>query len=127
VREARINGQAPDPSIRWLYRRDGGRDGAQDQRPGDRQVVRELDAVTGEHAALACAAFRRFGRGRHVAGLNLGDCFAYTLAKASGEPLVFKGGRTEQDGHRRGRIIRWGGELSRFAARKIYGEMGWYS
>jgi len=32
-----------------------------------------------------------FGKGRHPAGLNFGDCFAYALAKASGEPLLFKG------------------------------------
>jgi ribonuclease VapC len=42
-------------------------------------------------AALAGDAFRRFGRGRHRAGLNFGDCFAYALAKARGEPLLFKG------------------------------------
>ena len=33
----------------------------------------------------------RFGKGRHRAGLNYGDCFAYALAKTSGEPLLFKG------------------------------------
>ena len=36
-------------------------------------------------------AYRRFGRGRHAAGLNFGDCFAYALARTSGEPLLFKG------------------------------------
>jgi ribonuclease VapC len=35
--------------------------------------------------------FRHFGKGRHPAGLNIGDCFAYALAKATGEPLLFKG------------------------------------
>lgn len=40
---------------------------------------------------LAVDAFRRFGRGRHLAGLNFGDCFSYALAKATGEPLLFKG------------------------------------
>jgi len=43
-------------------------------------------------AEAAVEAFRRFGRGRHPARLNIGDCFAYALAKATGEPLLFKGG-----------------------------------
>lgn len=36
-------------------------------------------------------AWRRFGKGRHPAGLNFGDCFSYALAVATGEPLLFKG------------------------------------
>lgn len=40
---------------------------------------------------LARSGWRRFGKGRHPAALNFGDCFAYALAKASGEPLLFKG------------------------------------
>jgi len=40
---------------------------------------------------IARAAWRRFGRGRHGAALNFGDCAAYALAKATGEPLLFKG------------------------------------
>jgi ribonuclease VapC len=39
----------------------------------------------------ARAAFRRFGKGRHRAGLNFGDCASYALAQWSGEPLLFKG------------------------------------
>ncbi len=42
-------------------------------------------------ARAACDAFLRFGKGRHVAGLNLGDCAAYALAKSAGMPLLFKG------------------------------------
>jgi len=64
--------------------------------------VRELDAFVASAAitiaqidsaqtTLARDAFDRFGKGRHVAGLNLGDCFAYALSKTSGEPLLFKG------------------------------------
>lgn len=49
-------------------------------------------AVEPEHASVAVDAWRRFGRGRHPAGLNYGDCLAYALAKARGEPLLFKGG-----------------------------------
>jgi ribonuclease VapC len=40
---------------------------------------------------LAAAAFERYGKGRHAAGLNFGDLFAYALAKALDEPLLFKG------------------------------------
>jgi ribonuclease VapC len=51
-----------------------------------------VEAVTAEHAQIARAAYRDFGRGSgHPAALNFGDCFAYALAKASGEALLFKG------------------------------------
>jgi len=51
----------------------------------------ELVAVTPEQAEVARSAWRRFGRGRHEAGLNFGDCFAYALAATTGEPLLCKG------------------------------------
>jgi ribonuclease VapC len=54
-------------------------------------VKPEVVAFTAEHAEIARAAWRRFGKGRHPAKLNLGDCFAYALAEARGEPLLFKG------------------------------------
>lgn len=41
---------------------------------------------------MARTAFSRFGKGRHPAGLNYGDCFSYALAKTLGEPLLYKGG-----------------------------------
>ena len=47
--------------------------------------------VTADHAQAARRAWRRFGKGNHPAGLNFGDCFAYALAEATGEPLLFKG------------------------------------
>ena len=48
--------------------------------------------VTAEQAVIAREAYRDFGRGSgHPAGLNFGGCFSYALAKASGEPLLFKG------------------------------------
>ena len=47
--------------------------------------------VTAEHVDVARAAYRRFGKGRHPASLNYGDCFSYALAKSLGEPLLFKG------------------------------------
>jgi ribonuclease VapC len=48
-------------------------------------------AVDAEQVAEARRAYRRFGCGRHAAGLNLGDVFAYALARTAGEPLLFKG------------------------------------
>jgi ribonuclease VapC len=48
-------------------------------------------AVDEEQAELARAAWRRYGKGRHPAGLNFGDLFAYALARASGEELLLKG------------------------------------
>ncbi len=52
----------------------------------------ELTPVTAEQARGAMRAWRRFGKGNHPAGLNFGDCFAYALAEATGERLLFKGG-----------------------------------
>jgi ribonuclease VapC len=51
----------------------------------------ELHDVTPELAEAARLAYRRYGRRNHEASLNLGDCFAYALATATGEPLLFKG------------------------------------
>jgi ribonuclease VapC len=51
----------------------------------------EIVAVTVEHSDQARRAWRRFGKGRHPAALNYGDCFSYALAKLAGEPLLFKG------------------------------------
>jgi ribonuclease VapC len=51
----------------------------------------EIVAVTAEQADAARDAWRRFGKGRHLAGLNFGDCCSYALASVSGEPLLFKG------------------------------------
>ncbi|PVZ11034.1 type II toxin-antitoxin system VapC family toxin [Actinomycetospora cinnamomea] len=50
-----------------------------------------VEPVDDAQARLAVDAWRRFGKGRHPAGLNLGDCFAYALAKAYGDPLLFTG------------------------------------
>lgn len=50
-----------------------------------------VEPVTIEHGQFARQAFLDFGKGRHPAGLNFGDLFAYALAKATGEPLLFKG------------------------------------
>lgn len=58
----------------------------------------DVAPVSPEHADLARMAYRRYGKGRHPAALNLGDCFSYALAIALGEPLLFVGedfGRTD--------------------------------
>lgn len=51
----------------------------------------KVEPVAALHAELARLAYRRFGRGNHPAKLNFGDCFAYALAKATDEPLLFVG------------------------------------
>ena len=51
----------------------------------------EIIPLNGDQVELALAAWRKYGRGNHPAGLNIGDCCAYALAKYSGEPLLFKG------------------------------------
>ena len=51
----------------------------------------EILAVPPEAAAGALDAYDRFGKGRHPAGLNFGDCFAYACARAHGIPLLHKG------------------------------------
>jgi ribonuclease VapC len=57
-----------------------------------RQAGVIIEPVTEEQARIARAAYRDYGRGSgHPARLNFGDCFAYALARASGEPLLFKG------------------------------------
>jgi ribonuclease VapC len=58
----------------------------------------DIAVVTANQADIARKAFRRYGRGRHAANLNFGDCFAYALAKDTSAPLLFKGddfGRTD--------------------------------
>ncbi len=51
----------------------------------------EIADVTAEQVELARDAWRRYGKGRHPAGLNYGDCFAYALAVHRGLPLLYKG------------------------------------
>jgi ribonuclease VapC len=58
----------------------------------------EVVPVDAAQARIARAAFRRYGKGHHPAGLNFGDCFSYALSMSSGEPLLYKGdvfGRTD--------------------------------
>jgi ribonuclease VapC len=58
----------------------------------------EIVDFTESHALVAREAFRRYGKGRHPAQLNFGDCMAYAVAREAGEELLFKGtdfGRTD--------------------------------
>jgi ribonuclease VapC len=75
-----------------------GDDGARDLDLLLAKLKVDIAAVTADHADIARKAFRRYGRGRHAANLNFGDCFAYALAKEKSVPLLFKGddfGRTD--------------------------------
>jgi ribonuclease VapC len=56
-----------------------------------RETGLEIVPFDDAHVAVATDAFRRYGKGRHPAGLNFGDCFAYALARATGEPLLYIG------------------------------------
>ena len=71
-----------------------GRRGGGAGREFDLFVVRtqmKIVPIDAELAELARSAWRKYGKGRHPAGLNYGDCFSYALAKATGEPLLAKG------------------------------------
>ena len=73
---------------------DGSRDPVASRRFDDllREAEFRIEPVTEEQAKIAREAYRDFGKGSgHPAQLNFGDCFAYALAKATGEPLLFKG------------------------------------
>jgi ribonuclease VapC len=56
-----------------------------------RRAAVSIEPVTAEQALLAREAYSDYGKGRHPARLNFGDCFSYALAKATGEPLLFTG------------------------------------
>ncbi len=57
-----------------------------------RGIEAEVVAFNQEHLDAATTAFLRFGRGRHPAALNFGDCMAYAVASVAGMPLLFTGG-----------------------------------
>lgn len=66
--------------------------------PGSREldillhhIQAEMISMNPEQAEVARKAWKEYGKGRHPAGLNIGDCCTYSLAKVSGEPLLFKG------------------------------------
>ena len=73
-----------------MERRLGDSGAAHVERLCERANVR-VAAMGQADTALVFNAWRSFGKGRHPAALNLGDCFAYALAKSRGMPLLFKG------------------------------------
>ncbi|HEV8414986.1 MAG TPA: type II toxin-antitoxin system VapC family toxin [Bryobacteraceae bacterium] len=56
-----------------------------------RTIGAEIVPFTEEHYEAAVSAFLRYGKGRHPAGLNFGDCMSYAFARVSGLPLLFIG------------------------------------
>lgn len=68
-----------------------GRDASRDLELLIDGVVDRIDQVDAAHARAAASAWRRFGKGRHPAGLNLGDCFTYATASLANLPLLYKG------------------------------------
>ncbi|HEU0074038.1 MAG TPA: type II toxin-antitoxin system VapC family toxin [Dehalococcoidia bacterium] len=73
---------------------DASRDPVSSRRLDDliRVTGTQIEPVTSEQAAIGREAYRDFGRGSgHPAALNFGDCFSYALARATGEPLLYKG------------------------------------
>ncbi|HEX3782183.1 MAG TPA: type II toxin-antitoxin system VapC family toxin [Pseudonocardiaceae bacterium] len=57
----------------------------------EQDLAMEIVPFTEQHARISAEAFSRFGKGRHKAGLNLGDCFTYAVAYVAREPLLFVG------------------------------------
>lgn len=80
--------------------------GAEGVRDLDHLIARAqitLEPVDAEQALLARDAFRKYGKGRHPAGLNFSDCFSYALSRSLDRPLLFKGSdfpRTDVECHK---------------------------
>lgn len=55
------------------------------------KIEADIIPFTRDHYVLGLDAWKRYGKGRHPAGLNMGDCCSYSLALSTGEPLLFKG------------------------------------
>jgi ribonuclease VapC len=98
----RLAGAIGESSVRWLpascFLESSmlllGRDGEEGVRDLDLVIARfriEIVGFTESQARLAREAFKRYGKGRHPAKLNFGDCMAYALARETGEELLFKG------------------------------------
>ncbi len=101
IQEARIRRISSVNFVEAAVVIDAARDPVASRRLDDllREAEVMIEPVTEAHARAARAAYREFGKGSgHPAKLNLGDCFAYALARVTGEALLFKGndfGRTD--------------------------------
>jgi ribonuclease VapC len=101
--ETRLFSAASFVEISMIVESRYGADGMRDLDLFIAKAQLELVAVDVEQAHLARQAFREFGKGRHPAGLNFGDCFSYALARSLTEPLLYKGaddfGRCDIEAH----------------------------
>ncbi len=93
LQQAQVRRISPANYVEAAIVTDSNRDPVLSRRFDDllRQAEIAIEPVTMKQAKIAREAYRDFGKGRHRAGLNFGDCFSYALAKAMGEPLLFKG------------------------------------
>jgi ribonuclease VapC len=74
-----------------VFRRDGGSEAIELLRDILREPNVQILEFTRDLFVAACEAFDRYGKGRHRAALNFGDCMSYAVAKARDVPLLFKG------------------------------------
>lgn len=80
----------------------------------------EITPVDVEQAYVARRAWRKFGKERHPAGLNHGDCFSYARAATRGEPLLFPGEDFFPHGHRSGLTSRTAPSPINFPVGKVF-------
>jgi ribonuclease VapC len=91
VAEARVMSVASFIEISMIIESRYGAEGVRDLDLLIAKAMIALEAVDEDQAHIARQAFRRYGKGRHPAGLNFGDCLSYALARSRAEPLLFKG------------------------------------
>src|SRR5258708_3991062 len=91
IAEVRVMSAASFVEISMIIESRYGSDGVRDLDLLIAKAQIALEAVDVDQAHLARQAFRQYGKGRHPAGLNFGDCFSYALARSRAEPLLFKG------------------------------------
>jgi ribonuclease VapC len=91
IAEVRVTSAASFVEISMIIESRYGSDGVRDLDLLIAKAQIALEPVDVDQAHLARQAFRQYGKGRHPAGLNFGDCFSYALARSRAEPLLFKG------------------------------------
>jgi ribonuclease VapC len=91
IAEVRVMSAASFVEISMIIESRYGSDGVRDLDLLIAKAQIALEPVDVDQAHLARQAFRQYGKSRHPAGLNFGDCFSYALARSRAEPLLFKG------------------------------------